>query len=134
MWLLFFVRRYSAKLLYELEFHGNGSLDEMSKRYVELLGDALKVEPNPANYLTDIDGGFYASSYLRSWALEAQLREFLREKFGETWITRREAGSLLRELWAEGQRWTAEEMLKEVTGATLEMESVATRIRETLHA
>ena len=24
MWLLFFVRRYSAKLLYELEFHGDG--------------------------------------------------------------------------------------------------------------
>jgi hypothetical protein len=104
----------------------------MRPRYVEILGDALKIEPSATDYLGDIDSGFYVSAYLRSWALEAQLREFLREKFGETWFARREAGSLLRELWAEGQRWTAEELLKEVTGATLEMESVATRIRENL--
>jgi hypothetical protein len=130
--LLYFVRRYCGKILYELEFHSADDVTTMRPRYVEILGDALKIEPSPTDYLGDIDSGFYVSAYLRSWALEAQLREFLREKFGETWFTRREAGSLLRELWAEGQRWTAEELLKEVTGATLEMESVAARIRETL--
>ena len=132
LWLLFFVRRYSAKLLYEMEFHGNGSAEEMPKRYVELLGDALRIEPSPANYLADIDDGFYVHSYLRSWALEAQLRDHLRERFGNEWFTSPEAGSLLRELWAEGQRPTADELLHEVAGTSVEMEAVADRVREAL--
>src|ERR671936_2227745 len=43
-----------------------------------------------------------------------------------------EPASLLRELWGEGQRMTADEMLREVTGAAVEMESIAEIIRETL--
>jgi hypothetical protein len=131
---LYFVRRYSAKLLYELEFHMADDVTALRGRYVELLGDALKIEPGPSEYLADIDPGFYASAYLRSWAFEAQLREFLREQFGTAWFARREAGSLLRELWALGQQPTAEELLADVTGATLEMESVAERTRESLRS
>jgi hypothetical protein len=130
--LLFFVRRYCAKILYEVEFHAAEDATSMRNRYVELLGDALKIEPSEANYLADIDSAFYVSSYLRSWAFEAQLRSYLKEKFGTRWFTTRAAGSLLRELWSEGQRMRAEEMLKEVTGATLEMEAVAERVREFL--
>ena len=52
---LFFARRYSAKLLYELEFHRADDPATMRGRYVELLGDALKIEPSRANYLGDID-------------------------------------------------------------------------------
>ena len=52
--------------------------------------------------------------------------------FGSKWFATREAGSLLRELWGEGQRMRAEEMLKDVTGSTLEMEAVAERVREVL--
>ncbi len=132
LWLLFFVRRYSAKLLYELEFHESSDLAGMPKRYVELLGNATKIEPSPANYLVDMDASFYVSSYLRSWAFETQLRDNLRERFGHEWFTSREAGSLLRELWAEGQKPTADELLKDVSGAELEMASVDDRIRETL--
>ena len=132
LWLLFFVRRYSAKLLYELEFHTSDDIGEMPKRYVELLGDALKLEPSPANYLADMDSGFYVSSYLRSWAFESQLRDSLRERFGTEWFARREAGSLLRELWAEGQKPTADELLEEVAGSELEMSAVHDRVREYL--
>ena len=130
--LLFFVRRYSAKLLYELEFHSAADVTEMQPRYVELLSDALKIEPSPTDYLNDIDAGFYVSAYIRSWAFEAQLRAHLREEFGNAWFARREAGSLLRELWGEGQRWPAEAFLRDVTGSTLELESVAERVREHL--
>jgi hypothetical protein len=130
--LLYFVRRYCAKILYEIELHAAEDVTTMRDRYVELLGNALKIEPTPANYLSDVDSGFYVSSYLRSWAFEAQLRAYLREKFGNRWFTTRDAGSLLRELWGEGQRLRAEEMLKEVTGSTLEMEAVADRVREVL--
>jgi hypothetical protein len=130
--LLFFVRRYCAKILSEVEFHAAEDVTTMRDRYVELLGDALKIEPAAASYLADIDSSFYVSSYLRSWAFEAQLRSFLKEKFGTRWFVSRDAGSLLRELWGEGQKMRAEEMLKEVTGSTLEMEAVAERVREVL--
>src|SRR4026208_2525048 len=108
LWLLFFVRRYSAKLLYELEFHSSDDVSGMAKRYAEVLGDALKFEIAEENYLADMDSGFYVTAYLRSWAFECQLRDHLRERFGTDWFTRRAGGSLLRALWAEGQGAAAE--------------------------
>jgi hypothetical protein len=128
--MLWVARRYAAKLLYELEFHASSDVTELRPRYVELLTDALHVSPSDTDYLADIDAGFYVSSYLRSWAFEAQMREHLRERFDNAWFTKREAGGYLRELWSEGQRLTAEEMIRDVTGGELEMTSIAERIRE----
>jgi hypothetical protein len=131
---LYFVRRYCAKLLYELEFFGVDDVIEagVDRRYVEILGDALKIEPSAVDYLGDIDASFYVTAYLRSWAFEAQMRTHLRERFGSDWFTKREAGSLLRELWSTGQSMDADEMLEDVTGAPVEMAAVADLIRQTL--
>ena len=41
------VRRYAAKILYEVEFHAADDPTAMRSRYVELLGDALQIEPAP---------------------------------------------------------------------------------------
>jgi hypothetical protein len=128
---LYFARRYAAKLLYELELHGGESLEGMSARYVEHMTDALKVEYAACDFLADVDAGFYSTGYLRAWAFEAQLRAFLREEFGTAWFARREAGSLLRELWYEGERMTADEILAEVAGAELELDTVRERIEDT---
>jgi hypothetical protein len=131
---LYLVRRYAAKLLYELELHRGGALEGMCDRYVELMYDATKIEPASADFLADVDPGFYASSYLRSWAFEAQMQQFLREEFGTAWFARREAGSLLRELWSEGQRLSADELLHELTGAEAELDAVIDRAHERLRA
>jgi hypothetical protein len=104
----------------------------MRSRYVEILGGALKVEPSPTDWLADVDPGFYVTAYLRSWAFEAQLVFHLRERFGNEWFAKRDVGSLLRELWAVGQPASADEMLRDVTGAGIEMAAVAERIRERL--
>jgi len=130
--LLWMLRRYCAKLIYELEFHQADDVTAMRPRYVELLEDALKVTPSDTDYLADIDDGFYAAQYLRAWAFEAQLRTYLRETFGNAWFTRRDAGSLIRELWAEGQKPTADELLEDVTGASIELDAAAERVREAL--
>jgi hypothetical protein len=130
--LLYFARRYSAKLLYEIEYFQADDPATMKDRYVELLTEAYRYPAEPENYLSDNDGSFYVSGYLRSWAFEAQLREFLRGEFGNDWFAKRSAGDLLRELWSLGQRPTAEELLREVTGAQLEMAAVTERIREGL--
>jgi hypothetical protein len=132
--LLYLVRRYAAKLLYEIEFFQSDDLPKMRSRYFEILSDALKIPVNPESYLDDIDGSFYVTGYLRSWAFEAQLRDFLRSEMGNEWFARRDAGDLLRELWSLGQGPTADELLKDVTGAKLEMASVAERVREGLAA
>ena len=132
--LLWFVRRYCAKLLYELEFHSADDVTALQPRYVELLTDATKIEPAATDYLADIDDGFYASEYLRAWAFESQLRGYLRERFGNAWFSRREAGALLRELWAEGQKPNADELLREVTGERLELAAVADRVKEAFAA
>jgi hypothetical protein len=130
--LLYFVRRYAAKLLYEIEFFQAENIPSMRNRYAEILGDSLKVPINPESYLDDIDGSFYVTGYLRSWAFEAQLREFLRAELGNDWFAKRDAGDLLRELWSLGQGPTADVLLKDVTGAKLELASVAARIRESI--
>lgn len=130
--LLFYVRRYCAKLLYELEFHAATDPTTMRGRYVEILGDALKVEPSDTDYLADIDSSYYVTAYLRAWAFSAQMTTFMREEFGTQWFKRREAGLLLTELWALGQRPTADALLKDVTGAAVELEAVAEAVREAI--
>ncbi|MHB1241909.1 MAG: hypothetical protein ACYC1P_00660 [Gaiellaceae bacterium] len=130
--LLFYVRRYCAKLLYELEFHAATDPTTMRSRYVEILGDALKVEPSDTDYLSDIDSSYYVTAYLRAWAFSAQMTTFMREEFGTQWFKRREAGLLLTELWALGQRPTADALLKDVTGAAVELEAVAEAVREAI--
>jgi hypothetical protein len=132
--LLYLVRRYCAKVLYELELHQADDLAPLRDRYVEILSDALKIEPSGSDFLGDVDAGFYSTEYVRAWAFEAQLKRFLREQFGSAWFTRRDAGSLLRELWSEGQRLTADELLKELTSAEIELEAVAEYVRESLAA
>ena len=132
--LLYLVRRYCAKVLYELELHAAEDPRPLQKRYVEILGDALKIEPSPTDYLGDVDAGFYSTEYVRAWAFEAALKRFFREKFGSTWFTRRDAGSLLRELWSEGQRPTADELLKDLTSAEIELEAVTEYVRDALAA
>jgi hypothetical protein len=132
--LLYLVRRYCAKLLYELELHTADDPTTVRGRYAEILGDALKIEPSDTDYLADVDAGFYVTEYVRAWGFEAQLKRFFREKFGTTWFARREAGSLLRELWSEGQRLTADELLRELTSAEIELEGVVEDVRDALAA
>jgi hypothetical protein len=109
---LFFLRRYCAKLRYELELHDEGTaLDDMPARYSELLGRALRVEWPQATWLSDVDDFYYAARYLRAWALETHLRRQLEERFGEGWFDEPAAGEQLKALWRSGQSATAEELL-----------------------
>jgi hypothetical protein len=130
--LLYYLRRYCAKLLYEVELHAGGELDAMRDRYVEWMREATKLEYSPVDFLADVDLGFYVSSYLRAWALEAGVAAHLRDRFGTGWFGERKAGSLLRELWSEGQGLDADQLAREVTGGPLSLEDVADRIAQVL--
>jgi hypothetical protein len=118
---LVFLRRYAAKLAYELELHSSPpSLDPLEDVYARRLGDALHVEWQSSGWLSDVDPFFYAANYIRAWALETHVRRLLVERFGELWFEEPEAGDFLKTLWAEGQRLRGDELLMELTGAELD--------------
>jgi hypothetical protein len=117
---LVYLRRYAAKLAYELELHGDGSPAALQDRYSELLGAALRLQWPRQTFLSDVDSGFYCACYLRAWALEAQLRTHLRERFGRIWFEVPEAGEVLRALWREGQRLSPEELLGQLAEQPLD--------------
>jgi len=111
---LVMVRRYCAKLAYELELGGaDPPLEEMPNRYRKHLEAATRAEWPAVSWLDDVDSGFYVACYLRAWALEAHWRQALRERFGGRWFDSGTAGAWLRELWLAGQRLNAEELLAE---------------------
>ncbi len=123
---LYFLRRYAAKIAYELELHGAGpDLERMPARYAELLSAATCVAWGEEMWLDDVDRGFYVASYLRAWALEAHWRRHLRASLGEEWFADPEAGQWLVGLWSGGQRLRADELLAESLGEELRFEELA---------
>jgi len=121
---LVFLRRYCAKLGYELELQGEGSADGLDELYARRLSEAVHVDWPAATWLSDVDAFFYVAAYLRAWALETHLRRELRDRFGELWFEDRRAGELLRELWKPGQREPAHELLRRLTGAELDFSAL----------
>lgn len=112
---LWFLRRYAAKLEYELFLHTEGPGSRSREAYRDLLSDATLVAWPDELYLFDVDAFFYAARYLRAWIVEAQLREFLRERFDEEWYRNDRTGPFLLGLWRQGQRLTVEELASDLT-------------------
>ena len=100
---LVFLRRYSAKLAYELELHGGGPVDGLERAYARRLSEAVHVGWPTATWLSDVDDFFYSARYLRAWALETHTRAALGERFGPAWFEEPAAGEFLRDLWSRGQ-------------------------------
>ena len=104
-------RRYSAKLRFELEFWGRFRSDGgTAGGYEERLTAATGIRYPEANYLADMDAGFYSADYLRAWIRAAQVRAYLRREVGQDWWRLTGTGDLLRELFREGTRPTSEEI------------------------
>lgn len=117
--LLAIVRRYAAKLRYEIAVHGLPSLAAAGPLYVELLTTATGFEYQAEDALLDFDDGFYAARYLRAWQLEALLSHSLRERFDEDWFRNPRTGPALLELLARGQRDLAHELARDALGRPL---------------
>jgi hypothetical protein len=126
---LLFLRRYSAKMTYEVELHGpEVDLEAMPRRYAELLEDRVGVEWPRETWLSDVDPGFYVACYLRAWALEVEWRGELTERFGPGWFGSRDAGEFLRGIWWQGQRLDADALLAEKTGGSLDFMRLASEL------
>ena len=114
------VRRYAAKLRYELMLHRLPSLDGAGALYVELLTAATGFRYDPEDALLDLDDAFYAARYLRAWQFEAMLSASLRERFDEDWFRNPRTGPALLDLFARGQKDPADVLAKAALGRTLD--------------
>jgi hypothetical protein len=117
--LLAIVRRYAAKLRYEIELVRAGAIGEGVRRYVAILTEATGFRYFEEDALLDLDDGFYAARYLRAWQLEALLANWLREKFDEDWYRNPRAGPVVLDLLCRGQSRDAAALAESVIGAPL---------------
>jgi hypothetical protein len=102
--LLFDLRRFAARHLFELQLHGEGAMAPKGEIYATLLTKHLGVKYFEEDFLAATDGGFYTAQYFRAWCLEAQLKQVLKRDFGEAWFKNPAAGKFMQGLWSNGQR------------------------------
>ncbi len=119
---LYMLRRYSSKMLFELELYtGDASkgieLVGKDTRYAQLLTDGTGFVYDAGGWTRDVDAGFYVADYFTAWSLEAQLRAYLCDHFGNTanaavagedWYLNPKAGAFLKALWKDGNLPQAE--------------------------
>ncbi|HEX6250886.1 MAG TPA: hypothetical protein VFZ56_05585 [Gemmatimonadaceae bacterium] len=115
---LHFIRRYCAKLLYEMDVYGHaGAWDGLADNYVEQLSAATGFTYRPEDAFIDLDPGFYSARYLRAWQLQALLNDSLTENFNDDWYRNPASGPWLAgDLLARGQRDTADEIARQLGG------------------
>lgn len=118
---LHFIRRYAAKLLYEIDLHGGEvPFDTLPELYVERLTRATTFRYDPSQAFVDVDPRYYATRYLRAWQLQALLTETLIERYNEDWWRNPKAGPwIVAELFSEGQRELAQELATRVSNGPL---------------
>jgi hypothetical protein len=111
---LYMLRRYSAKLHYEVEFHEAGGGEELAQSYAKWLSRGCGVPYPKQRYLSDFDSGFYVLEYLQAWIWEVQLRGHLKREFGEAWFSNPAAGDFLRNLWRPGMEFDVWEIAQQL--------------------
>lgn len=121
------VRRRAGSLNYEIALHQSSDLrsEQLSSYYSEELSQAMGFRRDPELYLTDVDDGFYSAAYLRAWAFEASLREYLRTRYGRKWWASRKCGDDLIDLWNTSSRYTVEELAQLIGFGEISFELLA---------
>ncbi len=123
---LYWLRRYAARFLYEMELHQTGveNPEALQERFLTLHLETLGFPGDPKEFLADVEDPFYGTSFLRAWIFEAELRQTIEERFGTRWYTRPAAGGFLKDLWSYGTRYRVEELAKHIRLMDLDLEPI----------
>jgi hypothetical protein len=115
------LRRYCAKLRYEVELYGGAAdWDRLRSLYADSLTEATGFRYSTADAFVDVDPRFYSARYLRAWQLQALLAVSLVDRFNEDWFRNPAAGPwMVENLFAEGQRELGSEQAERVAGKKL---------------
>jgi hypothetical protein len=128
------LRRHCAKLAHERTLCLRGASEERAEEYAEGQRRALHVEPHAGFFLYDVDPQLYSARYLRGWALEAQLKRQLTQRFNEDFWRNPAAGAWLRSLFTRGGSLTAEALASELSGQPLSLPEAGARLVAVLNA
>ncbi|HXG71222.1 MAG TPA: hypothetical protein VNJ04_11520 [Gemmatimonadaceae bacterium] len=133
---LHFLRRYCAKLIYEVSLYGGDvPWGELPDLYVSLLTGATGFEYDAADAFVDVDPRFYSARYLRAWQLQSLLNDDLTARFDADWHRNPGAGPwIVSELFAHGQRDTADEIASRTKVGKLSFAPLERRIEELLES
>ena len=107
---LYMMRRYMAKMLYEIRLH-KGEKDPQ-KIYQELMSRAYGfqlTDDESLRYLSDVDPLLYSADYTQAFFIQAMLEQTLEKKFGKNWWKNKKAGQFLKDLYAFGNRLSGTE-------------------------
>ena len=126
---LYMLRRYAAKIDYELTLHQGAELEGKDSAYREKLSAATRVKYPRVSYLDDVDPFFYCANYLRAWMLQAQMAEVLKTKFGKRWWGNQKSGGFLTEIWRDGQRHDGDSLSRHLGYKRLTTEPLEAQIR-----
>ncbi len=131
---LHFLRRYTAKLIYETELYGGGTRWEaLPDLYVQRLTAATTFRYDPSDAFVDVDPRYYAARYLRAWQLQALIAETLTERYDMDWWRNPRAGPwVCGTLFGEGQRELADELAQRVAGKPLSFAPLVRAIERAL--
>lgn len=118
---LHFLRRYCAKLVYEVQLYGGEvGWDALPDLYVDLLVGATTFQYTPADAFVDVDPRFYAARYLRAWQLQSLIGDTLVERYDADWWRNPRAGPwIVQSLFGEAQRELAQEQAERIAGKRL---------------
>lgn len=125
---LYLLRRYAAKLRYEMALHRGDYGPAQATEYAARLTDATGFRYPEEDYVNDVDPGFYAARYLRAWQLEATLASVLVQRFDEDWYRNPRAGEFVRSLVRRGQADPADRLAREVSGGPLSFAPAVERL------
>ena len=131
---LHFLRRYAAKLGYEIELYG-GDLpwEALPDLYTERLTSATSFRYSPADAFVDVDPRFYAARYLRAWQLQALITETLVANYDTDWWRNPRAGPwMCSALFGGGQRELADEQAQRVAGKKLTFDPLVRAVTKLL--
>ncbi len=127
---LWYCRRYAGKLIYELALHNGKTLNGKEEKYKEILSSVTLMDYPAENYLYDVDENFYCTNYIRAWIFESQLKDYIKRKFGSKWFFKKKAAAFLLELWSYGQKFGAEDILKQLGYKGLDIDYLLNSIIE----
>ena len=131
---LHFLRRYCAKFLYERALYsGDVRWSDLPDLYVQLLSNATGFEYDAADAFVDVDPRYYSARYLRAWQLQSVLNEELTTRFDVDWFRNPSAGPwIANELFAQGQRESADEIATRAGAGTLSFQPLVRKIESLL--
>jgi hypothetical protein len=122
------MRQNSASLGYQVDFHSGRLSGNAGARYAESMTDAVRVQCDETGHLRDVTDSLYPADFLRACAFEAQMREYLKTRFGVRWWVSRKAGEMLIDLWNTGQRYRVEELATMIGLGELDIDWLAAEL------